>query len=185
MNGILKSSIDKIRKKELTSEVVYSFLCSYYDEYIEGLDESEDAPYPEELVLPLETRESGVYEAMSWLVDQKYNLDEGECFNPLMMAVSHADAPMTEFLIRNGANANYWPDMDEEPEYMRDNYYLEDIDIAYMDMHWPRSERYVNALLQTARVLLQEGNTGSFFGLCLAADAEKREISLSGPNYLY
>lgn len=119
MNEIIKNSIDKIRKKELTSEVVYSFLCAYYDDYIEGLDESEEAPYPEELTLPLEARESGVYE------------------------------------------------------------------VAYMDMHWPRSERYVNALLQTTRVLLQEGNTGSFFGLCLAADAEKREISLSGPNYLY
>ncbi len=42
---------------------------------------------------------------------------------------------MTEFLIWNGANANYWPDMDEEPEYMRDNYYLEDIDIAYINMY--------------------------------------------------
>lgn len=38
----------------------------------------------------------------------------------------------------------------------------------------------IDALLQTAKVLLQEGNTGSFFGICLVADAEKNEVILSG-----
>lgn len=185
MNEILKETLDKIKNKEITSEVVNAFLCVYYDDYIDGLNKREEASYPEELLLPLEERTSGVYEAMRLLVEQRYDLNEGEEFNPLMITVGNADASMTEFLIKNGADANYWPYMDEEPEYMRDNYYLEDIDTACMAMDWPESERYVYALAQTARVLLEEGNTGSFSGICLKADAEKRQISLPGINYLY
>lgn len=185
MNEILLNRINKIKKHQTSTEVFYDFLCVYYDDYIDVLNESEDAPYPKELTLPLKDRESGIYDAVTWLVEQGYNVNRGDCFNPLMMAVGHADAPMTSFLLQHGADANYWPEMDKSSEPLHDNYYLEDIDIAYLNETWPKSERYIDALLQTAKVLLQEGNTGSFFGICLVADAEKREIILSDCHYKY
>lgn len=55
------------------------------------------------------------------------------CFNALMLAVGHADEAMTAFLLANGANPHTWPNMDELPEELRINYYLEDIDVHYMD----------------------------------------------------
>ena len=86
---------------------------------------------------------------------------------------------MTSFLIRNGADANKWPDMEELPGIPTENYYLVDIDIQYLNECWPRTERYIKALLETARVLLEEGETGSFNGLShFTADAEKRLITI-------
>ena len=185
MITILKEKLDSINNNKNLKTPVYSFLCTYYDEYIDEMDPSENAPFPEELTKPIEDRESGIAEAMKLLVENHYNLDEGDCFNPLMMAVGHADAPMTEFLIANGADAHYWPDMDEPIEKYSGNYYLEDIDIAYFNERWPIDDRYINALLQTAKVLLRDGHTDSFFGLCLNADAEKREITLSAVEWKY
>ncbi len=187
MQELLKEKIDNIKKNPCEYEVVYEFLCVYYDDFIWKVGNSgeEKTDYPVELTLELEDRVSGVYEAMVWLVEQGFDLNEGDCFNPLMMAVGSADAPMTRFLILNGADANYWPEMEETPEQFRSNYYLEDIDIAYFNEDPPADKVYVDALLKTTRVLLEDGKTGSFGGLCLLADAEKREISLGSPQYKY
>lgn len=183
MDEKLQTCINKIKAGKIEKEVVHTFLRTYYD-CIEDMNPAEDAPYPEKLTKPLRERKFGIYEAMSWLAQEKYNMNEGDD-TPLMETVGYADAPMTEFLIQNGANANYWPDMDEIPGIPRSNYYLEDIDIAYFEESWPLSERYINALLETAKVLLSQGNTGSFWGLCLSADAEKREITIGPPKYRY
>ena len=185
MHEILLNEMKLIKKQETKDEVVYKILCAYYDAYIEKNANEESNLFPEELLLPLEQRTSGIVEVMEWLVKEGFDLNEGEGFNPLMMAVGHADAAMTSFLIQNGADANYWPDMEEIPESYRDNYYLEDIDIAYYNESWELTENYVMALLNTAKVLLEKGKTGSFYGLCLSADAEKREIQLRGAQYKY
>ena len=185
MNEIIAEKLRQIQKMEIVKEAVYEFLCAYYDIYIAGLEDPDHPEYPEELILPLNERSSGVCEAMCWLVDNRFDLNEGDCFNPLMMAVTFADAPMTEFLIGHGADANYWPDMDELPGIPITNYYLADIDIAYLNDDLPHERRYVQALLRTATVLLRDGKTGSFRGLCLTADAENREVTLSGPHWKY
>ncbi len=183
MNEKLQTCINQIKAGRIEKEVVYTFLRTYYN-CIEDMNAAEDAPYPEELTKPLRERKSGVYEAMCWLAQEKYDMNEGDD-TPLLETVAYADAPMTEFLIQNGADANYWPDKDENPEVPKFNYYLEDIDIAYYNENWPLSDRYISALLETAKVLLTQGDTGSFLGLCLSADAEKREITIGGPKYLY
>lgn len=105
--------------------------------------------------------------------------------NPLMMAVGWSDAPMTKYLIEHGADANYWPGMDEEPEFMRDNYYLEDIDVAFLHGEYNHDKSNVDALLQTAIVLMRDGKTGGFSGFCLVADPEKREVSVEPAKYKY
>lgn len=133
-------------------------MCAYYDEYIDGCldndyfcDDEED--FPEELTKPLAERTSGVYEAITWLVENGYDFDEGESDCPLMMSVGYADAPMTQFLIQHGANLTKCPFIDERVEITQSNYYLDDIEYAYYDRRWQRTERYIQALLQTKKVL--------------------------------
>lgn len=193
MNEILEEKIREIKKNEIDKEVILQFLCAYYDDYINGWaendyiysDEDEEEEFPEELTMPLDERISGVFEAITWLTEQGYDLNEGEDDCPLMMTVGYADAPMTQFLIQHGADPTKWPFMEETPEKMRSNYYLDDIDIAYFDEHWPRTERYVQALLQTAKVLTVDGKLGGYGGLCLLIDEEKREITLGSPKWKY
>lgn len=179
----LKKALYNIKNGTYVKDAVSVFLEAYYDDYLD-LFHGNQEDFPEELCIPLHDRESGVFDAIKNLINNGYDVNEGD-FNPLMTAVSHADASMTSFLIANGAKADYWPNMEEVPEPLRENWYLEEIDIAYMNQNWEHSERYVNALLETTRVLLEEGKTGSFFGLCLRADTAKKEISLGEPELRY
>ena len=103
MNEILLDELKDIQENPAYEDAAYGFLCAYYDCYINSIVE-EDI-FPEELVLPLEERPSGVCEGMEWLVKNGCDLNEGSC-NALMMAVAFADAPMTSFLIKHGADAN-------------------------------------------------------------------------------
>ncbi len=187
MNEILEREINAIKRGERDQEVIVHFLEEYYEHYIQstlpgGLSyEVEDCPYPEELSLPLEKRKSGICDAVNWLIEAGYDPNEGACFNPLMMAVWYEDAFMTEFLISNGADAHRWPDMlESEP-----NIYIDHLDIAYFDKAWPLDDRFMQALLETAKVLLRDGKVGSFSGMCLKADAENRTITFSPPRFLY
>ncbi len=177
--GIIQNCINKIKTGEIRKEAaVIELLDAYYRNCIDTTEN--DDSYPEELTIPLEERGFGIYEALLWLANKQYDFNveyEGE--SALMIAVGYADAPMTSFLIQNGADANKWPDMDELPGIPKNNYYLEDIDIQYLNETWPRTETYIKALLETAKVLLKEGGTGSFRGVShFTADEEKHLITL-------
>lgn len=187
MNEMLEKELNTIKRGERHQEVFLHFLEFYYDIYIQstlpgGLSyEVEECSYPEELTLPLEKRASGISNAVKWLIANGYDPNEGDCFNPLMMAVWYEDAFMTEFLIANGADAHRWPDMlESEP-----NIYIDHLDIAYFHKAWPLDDRFMHALLETAKVLLRDGKVGSFFGTCLEADAEKRTITFLPPKFRY
>ncbi len=182
MDRTIQNCIAQIKAGEICKEAAaISLLYTYYRECIDTSD-NRNAPYPEELTIPLKERDYGICEALSWLVMEKYDFNtEYEGDSPLMISVGYADEPMTSFLIQNGADANKWPNMGEFPEIPEENFYLVDIDIQYLNECWPRTERYIKALLETAKVLLKEGETGSFNGITsFTADAEKHSISLAG-----
>lgn len=185
MNSILEKALLRIENGIGTDEAISNYLSAYYDVYIREKEKACDRFGELELADPLEERESGVSEGLKRLLEAGFDPNAGEVFNPLMMAVGWSDAPMTKYLIENGADANYWPGMDEEPECMRYNFYLEEIDIAFLHGDHNHDESNVDALLQIAVVLISCGNTGGFLGFCLKADPEKREVSVSGfePKY--
>ncbi len=182
MNEKICECLQNIRKKEITKEAVNYVLNTYYRLWMEIIETDE---FPDEFTTPLIERESGIYEAVKWLSDNGFDMNEGQDDTPLMISVGYADAPMTEFLLKNGADANRWAGKDETPEDMRGNYYLEDIDIAYYNEELSRQDNYVQALLQTTRVLVELGNIGDFNGICLNVDINTREISLSDAKYKY
>ena len=149
MDYKLKSVMSKILNGNIRSAHIYELVDTYYQCVIYKIDEYDDdeeptdASYPEELLYQLPERQSGIFEAMSMLISQGYDVNESDgCFNALMLAVGHADEAMTAFLIANGANPHTWPNMDELPEEQRMNYYLEDIDVHYMDACFDHDEPY-------------------------------------------
>ncbi|MBP5424274.1 MAG: hypothetical protein J6Y78_17720 [Paludibacteraceae bacterium] len=181
IEGLMQNFIPRIKAGEINKETAVAELLDVY--YQEWVDIYDDEVFPEEFIIPLKDRDCGIYEALSWLAIEKYDFDaDFGGWSPLMQSVECADAPMTYFLIQNGADANKWPDMGEMPDWPEENYYLEDIDIKYLNESWPRTERYIKALLETAKVLLKEGGTGSYGGRSgFNADAEKHLIKLD--NY--
>ena len=95
-------------------------------------------------------------------------------FNALMLAVSAGDAPMVQFLIKHGADANKWPDMGEVPSSGEGNYYLDDIDIHFMNECFANEKDvvYLKALHRTALVLTEEARLGPYRGHNLTIDEE-------------
>lgn len=79
----------------------------------------------------MDVRPSGIGEAMERIVSHGwgFNADSGCGWSPLMESVGWCDAPMTEFLLQNGADANLRPDMEDGER----NYYLDDLDIAFLN----------------------------------------------------
>lgn len=188
MNPKLRQVLHDIEIGKINSAHIYELVDTYYqcviyeiDEYDEN-DEPEDASYPEELLKPLSERDSGIAEALSALIRQGYDVHESDgCFNALMLAVGSADEPMTAFLLANGASPHTWPDMNELPEEWRQNYYLEDIDIHYMDACFDHDEDYKAALFRTAQTFVKMSGLEKFGGLCLLLK-EDGTVSLEPPK---
>ena len=135
----IQTCINQIKVGEIRKEAAVVKLLDTYYRYVDSLEA--DDSYSEEFTIPLEERKHGIYEALSWLVNEHYDFNaEYECESALALSVGYADAPMTSFLIQNGADANKWPYMGEIPGIPENNYYLEDIDIQYLNETWPRTE---------------------------------------------
>lgn len=192
MNKKLSQVLASIESGEIKSAQVYALVDTYYqcvickyDEYGEE-EAGEDAAYPEELLKPLSERESGIAAALSVLIDLGYGVHESDgWFNALMLAVAYADEVMTEFLIANGADPHTWPDMDDgPPEEWEMNYYLEDIDVHYMDACLDHDEEYKAALLRTAQTFVRLSGLKNMGGLCILVD-EKGNVSLEPPKVMF
>lgn len=186
MDIIIEKCLNEILDGKVKEYPMLYLLNVYYQDYISAIrdkQENENA-YPLELSLPLIDRESGIYEAIENLCIRKVNFDEGDFYNPLMVAVAEADASMTEYLIIHGSDPGYWIDK-EDNELPPWNYYYEDIDMAYLNERWDRDERFVSALLKTAMILSTSGNLGDFSGLCLKVDTKKNDITLSNMALRY
>lgn len=196
MDERLQKIVDGIKDGSIPAKMGELLNC-YYDKYIEGLieDQLRNEPpeskrskydFPRELTLPLEERSGGIAEALERCVSLGVNMNENDYDDPLMKSVAWADAPVTEFLIRHGSDPFIWPFMEEAYEELPvvNNYYYEDIDIAWLDEHWNYSEEYGRALLHTAKVLATVGHLGPWGGFCLEID-ENNMTSLHGAQYRY
>ncbi len=176
----LKAILNQIDCSELKTACVYHLLNTYYQFVIGKADEiadlddlDNDDPFPAEFVQPIESRSSGIGIALSQLLDSGHDANSSDgCFNALMIAVGSGDAPMVHFLIQNGADAHSWPDMDEDPP--TGNYYLDDIDIHFMDESFANDKdlEYMKALHRTALVLVEDAHLGPYHGHCLTIDDE-------------
>ena len=193
MNPHLEAFLRNVEDHKVDAAAVYGLIDTYYQQVAytspESDDDTEGMPFSEELKQPVENRASGIKTALTHLFNLGHDSNESDGeFNAMMLAVGHGDAPMVHFLIEHGADVNSWPAMDEEPEWMRQNFYLEDIDIHYTEECFVskknRNFEYMKALRQTALVLAEFGHLEPYSGHCLTIDADGN-VSLNPPQLLY
>ena len=149
---------------------VYDLLDTYYQRQ---LSEAEKQAFYRYTRIPLEQRPDGIYQELQKLLDEGCDIDETHGgFNALMTAVGCGDASMTEYLIKHGADPNKWPDMENDLSFEEPNYYLEDIDINYMNESFANEKDYhfMEALFDTAVVLANVGHLGPYQGTCHKID---------------
>ena len=183
INFKLKAVLNRIESGELKTACVYHLLDTYYQCVIGKIDEIDDlddlvdlddnSPFPAEFFQSVESRSSGIGIALSHLLESGHDIDSADGgFNALMIAVGCGDAPMVRFLIEHGADANTWPEMEEDPP--TGNYYLDDIDIHFMDESFANDKdlEYMKALHRTALVLVEDAHLGPYHGHCLTIDDE-------------
>ncbi len=129
--------------------------------------------FPAELRQPVETRNSGIADALTRLINAGCDVNETDgCSSPLTVAVGNADAFMTDFLIAHCADASR----------AGPNRYLDEIDarLANEAASSDNDPEYISALRQTAEVLARSGHLHSYKGLCLSID-ENGKVSVSAP----
>ena len=179
MHPRLEAFLQEVDCHKADAAVIYELIDTYYQQVAYIPPESDDdmtaIPFSEELKQPVEDRVSGIIVALTQLINAGHDVNESDGgFNAMMLAVGHGDAPMVQFLIEHGADVDTWPVMGEEPEWMRQNYYLEDIDIHFMDecLADDKDLEYMKVLHQTALVLSDVGHLGPYSGHCLTIDQD-------------
>ena len=98
--------------------VLYEFLEEYYQLVVYDPNvEYDDDYYAEELWVPLKERSNKIFDQMNWLIEHRADLNAGGEWLPLMPPVAYLDYSMVEFLLENGANAQYDSNEDGEIPY--------------------------------------------------------------------
>lgn len=187
----MKEIIRKLLKEAKTNKS-YSYLIDYYyREYTDcDEDDSENMSWPffEEMRLPVEERPSGIFVASTELLNLGYDIDDAyDLFDALMLAVGNADAQMTEYLIRNGADPTIWAGYEEQEWWeKRKNNYLESIDIDLFNETLEKTSdmNFLQALADTAHVLVDKGGLRNFGGYCLVVD-ENGKIDIHAVRLKY
>ncbi len=174
----LETIMRNIENGKLKTACVLELVDTYYQSVIWKSDEMDNKtfdcdrePFPVEFSVPVEERDSGIGVALMQLIDKGQDVDVSEGgFNALMLAVGEGDALMVRFLIQHGADADSWPEMDEDPS--ASNFYLDDIDIHYMNESFAndKDQEYMEALHRTALVLAEDAHLGPYVGHCLTID---------------
>ena len=187
MNSKLEAFMQSVERGDTPSASVYHLLDTYYQCVIGKIDEiadddidCEDEPFPEEFLQAVEDRSSGIGIALTQLLDAGFDIDGSDgYFNALMLAVGGGDALMVHFLLEHGADASSWPDM-ENSLPGEGNYYLDDIDIHFMNESFANDKdvEYMKALHRTALVLVEDAHLGPYSGYCLKID-DNGNVSLS------
>lgn len=93
---------------------------------------------------------------------------------------------MVHFLIEHGADIDSWPGKGEEPLPGEGNYYLDDIDIHFMNESFANDADidYLKALHRTALVLVEDAHLGPYTGYSLKID-EEGKVSLGPAKVLF
>ena len=189
MHPEIEKTLKKIAGGEIKTACVYSLIDSYYMCVVGDIDAEDsdpEPPFPEELLQPVEDRESGIGPALIKLLDKGHNVNASDGdFNALMLAVGSGDAPMVRFLVHHGADANSWPNMEESSPW-EGNYYLDGIDINYMNECFAndKDNDYLKALYQTALVLVDDAHLGPYSGFSLKID-KNGTVSLGPAKTLF
>lgn len=189
----IEGVLNRIKEGKIKTACIYELIDTYYQNVVWRIDEidgfdnlPENPPFPEEFFQSVDTRVTGIGEAIEQLLKAGYDIDEPEYgFNALMLAVGEGDAPMVRYLISHGADANTWPGIEGRLPFER-NYYLDDIDIHYMDKCFDRNcdPNYVKAFYHTALVLAEDAHLGPYYGFCLEIN-ESGKVSLDPPRLKY
>ena len=187
MIDILQNELDRLLQMDDSTPRLYLMLDYYYEHYIDNIcDDEKNGGFkwvPDDFKKPVDSRESGLGEAMTILLEKGHDVNEeidGQdfCDNALILAVQYGDRFMVEYLLDHGADCRKWPaelmkevDEPDNPEY---NFYLEDIDIhldnTQCDEETPDLLEFHNNLFKIAVMLAKAGNLWPFHGTVLKVD---------------
>lgn len=194
MDPKLVKTLERIESGEYKSACIYELINTYYQFVIGKDDEIDDdvlywdEPFPEEFSVPVEERSSGIGEALEILLGAGHDInDDDGMFNALMPAVGSGDEHMVHFLLKHGADANRWPEMEENDPAIFGNWYLDQIDSCLLEESLANDKdiEYMKALHRTAVVLAKEAHLGPFNGYCLSIDTENRTVSVKPAEVMY
>lgn len=162
---------------------LHEYLDTYYQSHIyridacEKDDECEDAPFSDELKLPLDKRSSNVSRHLDWFMENGADPNAGEKYYPLMRGVGNADAAMTEYLLSHGADP-FYDEREGDIPYGGGNWYIDELDTTMLHESFVTKPDITlfDAILQTAAVLAKYGvtNSGDY---CIRIDAETRTVT--------
>lgn len=169
------------------SAVLYEFLEEYYHFVVYDPNvEYDDDYYAEELWVPLKERSNKIFDQMSWLIEHGADLNAGGEYLPLMPSVAHLDYSMVEFLLENGANAQYDSDEDSEIPYGCGNYYIDDLDVTLLNYSFePNAKKEVfDQVLKIATLFAKHGVT-DVHTHCISIDGDSRTVSVTQAKVKY
>jgi len=184
MEKEIRNALDETYARD-SKHLLADFLRRYYKSDL--FDQGEDTCIlNEEISMPLEKRPSGVLEALEELVPLEKDINDESEEMALEYAVGNVDLYMTEYLLKNGADPNYWNermgDLEEKQKYGLpcNNWYLAEIDYLVVndegvDGH---NDKVADMLFDLMELLIKAGDLDSFYGVSTGYDAEKREISI-------
>ena len=169
------------------SAVLYEFLEEYYHFVVYDPNvEYDDDYYAEELWVPLKERSNKIFDQMYWLIEHGADLNAGGEWLPLMPPVAHLDYSMAEFLLENGANAQYDSNEDGEIPYGCGNYYIDDLDVTLLNYSFePNAKKEVfDQVLKIATLFAKYGVT-DVHTHCISIDGESRIVSVTQAKVKY
>ena len=191
MHPELQAFLEHVEKNKNCAACVCELIETYYQNVvyadIDLDDDCDETLFSAEFLLPPEERASGIGAALIQLLDRGNDIDRPrDGSNALMHAVGSGDAPMTHFLLLRGADPNSWPEMSEEPELGFGNWYLDEIDICYLNESICNDKNidYLKGLYNTVLVLADEGHLGPYYGHCLVIE-ENGRVSIEAPRFKF
>ena len=155
---------------------LFCFLDSYYQ-----LDINDD----EELQLPLAQRKGNVCNHLKWLFVHGADINGGNDWKPLMLAVGNLDVAMTEYLLNRGADPHY--DLPNEGiPYGCGNYYIDNLDIAALDESFEaHPDKAVFDRILRIAVLLARHGVSDVHTHCISIDSLTRTVRVSQTKAMY
>jgi len=154
-------------------------LARYYDH---GCDCREDVPedaFVEELKLPLEQRQSGIFQKVVEICKDPAQLNPKGDNQPLRHSVGNLDYYMTEYLLDRGANPHFDIQKGDIP-YGCGNYYIDELNLLAMDESFATDcdETVFDRVLKIAQLFAKHGVTNVRTS-CITIDDETKTVQVA------